>query len=189
MLYVPTERSKIHTPGSIEDLITNLIKNWEKELAHKPNPQHWRTMCPDNFRLSVNGNSWKSVPELAVLGPYNVFIGESEYYSASRVENSPASHVVFRTALKEGFAIEILKVYAPPPNVVFKWRHWGKMGGDLKCPMRGENFLELPANGAKVELIGISKVVLNDQWQIMEMEHFLRPEAMFEQMVAGRGKE
>jgi hypothetical protein len=163
----------------LEDLVTNLIKNWEKELGHKIDITQWRTMDINSFRMTTNGGPWKGLAELAVLGPYNAFIGECDYYVPSRID-SPTSQAAFRNALSGGFAIEVLEVFSPPPNVIFKWRHWGVMTGSLTCPMRGGKMLELPASGAQV--FGVSRALLNEAYQIKEIEHFLWPEKMFEQM-------
>jgi hypothetical protein len=175
------ERTKVHAPGSLEDLVTNLLKNWEKELGHKIDIQQWRTMDISCFRMTTNGGLWKGIAELAVLGPYNAFIGDCEYYDPSRID-AATSQAAIRHALSGGFAIEVLQVFSPPPNIIFKWRHWGYMDGSMNCPMRGGKRLHLPGNGAKVEIFGVSRAHLNEGYQIQEIEHFIRPETMFEQM-------
>lgn len=38
------ERTKVHEAGSLEDLVTNLVKNWEKEASFKPRAEDWRTI-------------------------------------------------------------------------------------------------------------------------------------------------
>lgn len=47
-------------------------------------------------------------------------------------ETSDSSQLVFRTAFPRGFAIEILQVYAGPPKIVYRFRHWGYMEGPFK---------------------------------------------------------
>jgi len=179
------ERMIIHPKGSLEDLITNLIKNWEKELSHKANPNQWLTVIPDQFRMAVNGGPWKSLEEVGKAGAYNAFLGNCEYYSASHVSDPLASHQVFREALKSGFALEVLEVYTPPPKVAFKFRHWGYMSGELKCPVRNGEMMKLSPHNGKVELYGMVVMKLSEKFQILEMEFFFRPDTMMEQMVEG----
>lgn len=47
-------------------------------------------------------------------------------------ESADSSHVVFTTTFPRGFALEILQVYAGPPVIVYKFRHWGFMEGHFK---------------------------------------------------------
>lgn len=166
--------------------MTNIIKNWEKELSHKSNPAEWVTVDPSQFKSSVNGGPWKSLVEVGTVGAYNAFLGDTEYYCASLIKDPHASHQVFRQALKSGFALEVLEVYTPPPNVTFKFRHWGYMTGDLKCPMRSGEMVDLAPHGGKVEIFGITVMKLNEKLQILEMEFFFRPDTMMEQMVHGK---
>jgi hypothetical protein len=177
------ERVKTHAKGSIEDMITNLMKNWEKELTYKSNPEQWVTTTADQFRMSVNGPPMKALGELAAVGPYNAFIGDTEYYCASKVKDPQQANRIFRTALSSGFAWECLEVYSKPPNVTFKWRHWGNMDGELQCPMRNGGEIKAKAHGKRVEIFGITTMILNDKFQILDMEHFFRPDHLVEQMI------
>lgn len=182
-VHFSTERTKVHPIGSLEDIITNLIKNWEKELSHKANPLQWSTVIPSNFRISVNGSPWKSLEQVGKIGAYNAFLGNTEYYSAVHISDPHASHQVFRQALKSGFALEVLEVYSPPPRVVFKFRHWGYMSGNLSCPMRTGETLQVEAHNGKVEIFGVTVMKVSEKFEILEMEFFFRPDAMMEQMV------
>lgn len=173
----------------MEDVVTNLIKNWEKEISHKADPSQWVTVNPAIFRMSVNGSPWSSLEDVAKIGAYNAFLGNSEYYGAAHIQDPHKSHQVFRQALKSGFALEILKVYSPPPRVLFKFRHWGYMTGNLKCPMRSGQEINVTAHQGKVELIGVTAIKLNESWKIEEMEFFFRPDTMMEQMVHGATSE
>ena len=47
-------------------------------------------------------------------------------------ETSESSHWAFTTTFPRGFALEILKVYAGPPEIVYKFRHWGYNEGPFK---------------------------------------------------------
>lgn len=57
--------------------------------------------------------------------------GEFQYYKPEE-ESFESSHDAFRSALPRGFAFEILSVYSGPPNIAFKFRHWGYFEGNFK---------------------------------------------------------
>lgn len=170
----------------MEDRISNLMKNWDKEVRHKVNPQQWVSVVPENFFMIVNGGPRLTLPEIAQQGSYNVFLGNSEFYSKDYI-NSSASNEAFETALKSGFALEVLEVYSPPPRVAFKFRHWGHMTGPLRCPMRNGTWLNAPAHGRRVEFFGDTILHLNERYQILGLENTFRGEALLEQMVLGTG--
>jgi len=178
-----SERTKVPTPGSLEDMITNLIKNWEREISHKTDPSQWVTIDVANFKVSMNGSPWKTLADVASLGAYNLFLGNMEFYSAAHVPNPLDSHSIFRSALKNGFALEVLEVYSPPPKVSFKWRHWGRLDGELRCPIRSGKGMVIPPTSKTVEIFGTAVLELNDKYQIMTMEFFFRPDNLMEGMV------
>lgn len=61
----------------------------------------------------------------------NSLPGEFQYYKPEE-ESFESSHDAFRSALPRGFAFEILSVYSGPPNIAFKFRHWGYFEGNFK---------------------------------------------------------
>ncbi|RWS00612.1 hypothetical protein B4U79_03803, partial [Dinothrombium tinctorium] len=109
--------------GSLEDLVSNLVKNWEKEASHKISLGEWRTIDRNKFKMNVNGGKWFTGEELQKLGTYNLLIGDSEHYCSSLVGTAEKSHRIFRDCFKDGFAWECLEVYSGPPRCCFKWRH------------------------------------------------------------------
>ena len=52
---------------------------------------------------------------------------------------------------------------SPPPNVVFKWRHWGQFKGDFK---------DFAPTGETIEIIGLSVACVTEELQIESVEHF-----------------
>ena len=38
------ERLHKHAPGALADMVSNLVKNWEKEASYKTQPEDWRTI-------------------------------------------------------------------------------------------------------------------------------------------------
>lgn len=47
-------------------------------------------------------------------------------------ETSESSHKAFTTTFPRGFALEVLQVISGPPQIVYKFRHWGYMEGPFK---------------------------------------------------------
>ena len=41
---LPAERQHRHAPGALADMISNLVKNWEKEASYKIDARDWRTI-------------------------------------------------------------------------------------------------------------------------------------------------
>ncbi len=170
----------------MEDRISNLMKNWDKELRYKQNPRQWVSVVAGNFFMINNGGPRLSLAEISQQGSYNVFLGNSEFYSKDYI-NSSASNNAFETALKSGFALEVLEVYSPPPRVAFRFRHWGHMTGPLRCPMRNGTWLNVPPHGGKVEFFGDTVLHLNERYQVLGIENTFRGETLMEQMVLGTG--
>lgn len=50
----------------------------------------------------------------------------------SNEETFESSHEVFKSAFPRGFAWEVIKVYTGPPEIAFKFRHWGFFEGPFK---------------------------------------------------------
>ncbi|XP_037036859.1 pathogen-related protein-like [Bradysia coprophila] len=178
------ERSKEHVKGTLPDVVNNLIKNWERELSYKTDPSEWVTIVP-TFRMNVNGGNWLTISDVGKIGAYNAFIGDTELYCCSRVPDPHESHKIFRTALGSGFGWECIETFSDAPTIVFKWRHWGHVTGEYKCPMRNGRVITASPVGNKVEIFGLSKMVVNEKFQIMEIEHYFRPDQVMEQMIKG----
>ncbi|CAF2206763.1 unnamed protein product [Brassica napus] len=129
-------QTKVWPEGSLEETVQNAIKSWEMEFSHKIRLQDFKTINPDKFKLFVNGREGLSAEETLRLGSYNALLktslpGEFQYYKPEE-ESFESSHDAFRSALPRGFAFEILSVYSGPPNIAFKFRHWGYFEGDFK---------------------------------------------------------
>ena len=56
-----------------------------------------------------------------------------------------------------------MEVVAGPPNVVFKWRHWGTFKGAYK---------EHSPTGETVEVVGLSIAKVTEALKIESVEHF-----------------
>lgn len=42
-------------PGSLEEQVQTLVKNWEMEFFHKADINDYRSMDPNKFTFSTNG--------------------------------------------------------------------------------------------------------------------------------------
>jgi hypothetical protein len=60
--------------GSLEDLVSNLIKNWKKETSHKSRLEDWRTVNTHKYTFSCNGGQEHSAEEMQELGTSNALI-------------------------------------------------------------------------------------------------------------------
>lgn len=145
------ERTHVWPEGSVEEKVQRLLKTWEMEMVHKTDPNDFKTVDPKIFTKSVNGRKGLTPEENAKLGGgYNTFL-QTSLPESVRVYNPDeetfeSSQKVFRSIFLRGFAIEILHVYSGPPEIVYKFRHWGHMEG----PFKGH-----AATGELVQLFGI----------------------------------
>jgi hypothetical protein len=162
-----------HEEGSLEFLVSNLVKNWEKEMSHKLRSDQIRTINPEKYRFAVNGKKWNGVEDMLAIGTYNALIGDTELYKSSELSFSD-SHKLFKRALR-AFSWEVIKVYSPPPTVAFKWRHWGKNDGDVSIETSSGAKYEAKASHKVIEVFGVSIAKVNDHFQIEELEVFFDP--------------
>ncbi|KAL3148927.1 hypothetical protein ABBQ32_001792 [Trebouxia sp. C0010 RCD-2024] len=180
-----TEASKRHKPGSMEDMISNLIKNWEKEASYKLKAGEWRTIDHAQYTFSCNGGPVYSCEDMMRLGTYSALIGESAFFSSSSTTFED-SHRTFREAMPGGFAWEAVEVYSGPPVASFKWRHWGRMTGKLRCPVGPSTFVDAPPHGGMVELWGVGIAHINPKYQITKIEIYYDPHELMGNMVGAR---
>lgn len=47
---------QIWPPGSLEEKVQNLVKSWEMELFNKISSDDYKTLDPNNYTFSLNGN-------------------------------------------------------------------------------------------------------------------------------------
>ncbi|CAM0139003.1 hypothetical protein VKS41_003694 [Umbelopsis sp. WA50703] len=181
------EKTKDHKEGSLEWLVSNLVKNWEKEMSYKLRADQIRTINAEKYRFSVNGLQWHTVDEMLQMGTYNALIGDSELYKASESDFSD-SHKLFKRALST-FSWEVLEVYSGPPTVAFKWRHWGKMTGDLSVKLGYGKKLEAPATNEVVESVGVTVAKVNEKFEIEELETFYDANILMKQLAKNRKDE
>lgn len=114
------------------------------------------------------------------VGTYNALIEPNEFYCPAH-SSFEASHKTFKRVMPS-FAWEVLEVYAGPPRVVFRWRHWGVMKGDyVGTNDKGEK-VTIKAHGGNIDIEGVAVADVNDKLQLGSVEVFFDPMAMFRQM-------
>jgi hypothetical protein len=164
-----------HLEGSLEAIVQNLVRTFEMEVSFKSNPQQWLSIVNDKFRISTNGGPEYTAADLSAQGTYNLFMADSEHYKASE-ETFESSAKLFHTCFPKGFPWEVLEVYSGPPNVTFKWRHWGTFSGSYK---------DYTPTGETVEVIGMSVARVTDDLKILAVEHYFDNTLFLTKLTAG----
>ncbi|XP_021819997.1 pathogen-related protein-like isoform X1 [Prunus avium] len=153
-------RTKIWPPGSLGEEVQNLVKTWEMEVFHKANLDDFKTLDPNNHTFSLNGRKGITLEEIGKLGG-----GYNPLLQTSLPENL-RGYKAFTTTFPRGFALEILHVYSGPPEIVYKFRHWGYMEG----PFKGH-----APTGELVEVYGMSIFTVDEHNKIVKIEFFYDP--------------
>lgn len=170
-------RSLEHEVGSLEAIVSKLIKNWAVEAHHIADVQHWKTMDISKFQGAINGGCPFMAQHMSDFGACNLFLGESRDYNC-RVHSFESSQKVFRTAFPMGFAWECLEVFSGPPTVVFKWRHFGKYTG-VFTDKAGRRY---KGNGQMVSIVGMCIAKVNMELQITGMDVYYNPEELTQRL-------
>ncbi|KAB1216471.1 Pathogen-related protein [Morella rubra] len=114
------------------------------------------------------------------LGTYNALLKntlpkEFQYYKADE-ETFESSHDVFRSAFPRGFAWEVLSVYSGPPEIAFKYRHWGFFEG----PFKGH-----APTGEMVQFTGLATLKVDESLRAEEVEVYYDPAELFGGLLKG----
>jgi hypothetical protein len=164
-----------HIEGTLEAIVQNLVRTFEMEVSFKSNPQQWLSVVNDKFRISTNGGKEFTAAEVSAQGTYNLFMADTEHYKASE-ESFESSAKLFHSTFPQGFPWEVLEVYSGPPNVTFKWRHWGHFQGAYK---------DFAPTGKTVEIIGMSVARVTDDLKIVALEHYFDNTLFLDKLTAG----
>lgn len=173
-------RTKIWNEGSLEWVVSMVVKNWEVESHHIYKPEDWKTMDITKFKASVNGGTVIGTKELSEAGPYNVLLGDMKGYTASK-ETFESANKIFSNVFTEGFAWECLEVYSGPPQVSFKWRHFGKFTGEY-VDADGKKH---KGDGKLIEVYGIVIATVNHNLVIEELQIFYQLDTMIAPLMTG----
>ena len=173
--HLEEEKKYRYGTGSLEAIAYNLVRTFEMEASFKTNPQQWISVVADKFRMSTNGGKEYTAQEVIDSGTYNLFLEDSEHYRASN-ETFESSYELFHNAFPNGFHWELVEVVAGPPNVVFKWRHWGTFTGEYKGHQ---------PTGETIEVIGLSIAKVTDDLKIESVEHFFDTNKFLSELTSG----
>ena len=173
--HLEKEKKYRYEAGSLEAIAYNLVRTFEMEASFKTNPQQWISVVADKFRMSTNGGQEYTAQEVIDSGTYNLFLEDSQHYQASD-ETFESSYELFHHAFPDGFHWELAEVVAGPPNVVFKWRHWGTFKGEY----RGHQ-----PTGETIEVIGLSIARVTDDLKIESVEHFFDTNKFLSELTSG----
>lgn len=174
-------KTKEWPPGSVEEEVQTLVKNWEMEMFHKLDMQDYRSVDPMKYTFSLNGRKPITLEEKRKLGGGYIPLLQTSLPEKLRPynpdeETADSSHKAFTTTFPRGFALEILQVYSGPPVIVYKFRHWGYMEG----PFKGH-----APTGQKVELYGIAIFTLDENLKIVKVEFFYDPAELLGGLLKG----
>ncbi|WP_202222714.1 ester cyclase [Okeania sp. KiyG1] len=170
------QESKYHHPeGSLEAIAHNLVRTFEMEASNKTNPEQWLSVVADKFRMSSNGGKEYTAEEAGEHGTYNLFISKNKHYNPEE-ETFESSFKTFNKAFPKGFLWEVIEVLSGPPNVTFKWRHWGTFQG---------NFKDYQPTGETIEIIGMSIARLTEDLKILSVEHYFDNSKFIKNLTAG----
>ncbi|MBD2360794.1 SnoaL-like polyketide cyclase [Anabaena minutissima FACHB-250] len=164
-----------HLQGSLEAIVQNLVRTFEMEASYKSNPQQWISIVTDKFRMMTNGGTAYTADDVADAGTYNLFLGDSDKYKSSEEDFESSAHI-FHQTFPNGFLWELVEVLSGPPNVTFKWRHWGQFSGPYK---------EHAPTGDTVEVVGVSIARVNDDLKIESLEHFFDNSSFLNKLTTG----
>jgi len=166
-------RTMAHQEGSLEALVQKVLKNWQVEADNIADVHKWKTMDSTKFKLAVNGGCPCNAQLLSDVGAPNILVSETLDYSGSS-NSFEASQKIFSDAFPDGFAWEVLEVYAGPPNLLFKWRHFGKFSGTYQ----DKHGKKHKGNGEMLNLIGMCLAKVNEKLIIESLDVYYNPEEM-----------
>ena len=174
--FLKQESQYNHLEGSLEGIVQNLVRAFEMEASFKTNPQQWVSIVNETFRMSTNGGPAYTAQDIVEVGTYNLFLTETEHYNPKE-EDFESSGNLFITAFPDGFVWEVIEVFSGPPNVSFKWRHWGTFRGAYKG---------YEPTGETIEVVGMSVARVSEDLKIESVEHFFDTNAFLEKLTGGK---
>lgn len=172
-------RSKQHKDGTLESVVSKIVKNWEVESHHVSDIKQWKTMEVTNFKISLNGGPRVDAQLMADEGPYNLLVGETPEYSA-KLNTFADSNKIWSKTFPDGFAWEVLEVLAGPPTVTFKWRHFGEFNGEYI----DKDGVTHKGTGEMVDLIGLCIAKVSETLQVESLDVYYNPQDLITPLVA-----
>lgn len=124
-------RTQNHPEGSLELIVENLVKTWEFERSHKLDCNKHKSVDPEKFRISANGQKAYNNVDANTVGNYNVLLEGVKPALWPAGQSWDDTHQAFKDAFS-AFPWEVLKCFSGPPVVAFSWRHWADFTGSYK---------------------------------------------------------
>lgn len=174
-------RSKKHAANSLEAVVEKVVKNWEVETHHISDVNQWQTVDVSKLTVQLNGNPAVNAQFMCDVGPYNMLIGQTKEYSG-KDHTFVSANTVFSEAFNKGFAFEVLEVLSGPPNVVFKWRHWGPFSGSF-TDSKGDKHV---GKGEEINVIGMCIAKVNASLVIEALDVYYDPRDLLKPLTLGK---
>jgi hypothetical protein len=169
-------RDKKHPEGSLESVVSQVVKNWEVDTHHVADPAQWSTVDINGYKFSINDDKSTvyDAKGMAEVGPYVALLQNvpGKYDGAKHTFES--TNKLFSETFPLGFAWECLEVYSGPPSVTFKWRHFGKFTGKY-VDVNGK---EYAGTGMMVNLYGVTVATVDDNLLVKELKTYYNPDDM-----------
>ncbi|RYP07782.1 hypothetical protein DL765_009018 [Monosporascus sp. GIB2] len=178
-------KTQNHKPGSLEEMVENLVKNWEIEASFKEKLSDWRTVDPEKYTFAINGGPPQTAEHMLKVGTYNAIVAANAYYDPDHLDFEQ-SHRTFK-GMMPTFAWEVLEVYSGPPVVSFKWRHWGVMKKDYVGYNKKGEKVTIKAHGGPIEVFGVTVAHVDDKLRVTKLETWFDPMTMFNQIAKDVG--
>ena len=73
--------------GSIEEVVENLVKEWEMQASHIEDTDTWSTISKTKYTLRVNEGSVVDGKEAAKIGNYNTILKQCKHYQKCKFKS------------------------------------------------------------------------------------------------------
>jgi hypothetical protein len=169
-------RDKKHAEGSLESVVSQVVKNWEVDTHHVADSNQWSTVDVSDFKFSINDDPTTvyDAKGMAQVGPYVALLQSIPgKYEASK-HTFESTNKLFSETFPDGFAWECIEVYSGPPTVPFKWRHFGKFSGKF-VDVNGREYL---GTNEMVNLYGVTVAIVDDNLLVRELKTYYNPDDM-----------
>ncbi|CAF4502535.1 unnamed protein product, partial [Rotaria sp. Silwood2] len=150
-------------------------------VSYKSDSRQWITIDLENYRFSCNGQEPFTAHQMSQIGTYSALIGDSQYYNSSLI-SFEEGHAAFLHAMGEGFAWELLEVYSGPPNITFRWRHFGRMTDSFSCRSLSGHLYTVDPTKKMINIYGMCKMTVTADMKIQELQIFYDPNQLFTQL-------
>jgi len=170
------QRTKKHPEGSLESIVSIVVKNWEVDTHHVADAKDWVTVDINGYTFSINDDpaTIYDAQGMADAGPYNALLQSIPGKYEFKKHTFESTNKLFSECFTEGFAWETLEVYSGPPTVTFKWRHFGRFSGKYV----DSNGKEYAATNDILNLYGVTIAIVDDNLMVKDLKTYYNPDDM-----------